>query len=170
MHGCKWRGKCTWITNLVWKFWQQTTIYEQPKIHDHIFSWPHKNNRAVSHLFLFPLSCTHMLTQTHTYTKGALWTRDKEIKIMPNKERSSRWPKWPRKSLPHYIKIIIIIIKNLFWSTQSSLNVVYDWVKYAWASGLSNFFSLRCVKPLVNNKTINNKTFVSVIYANPIFI
>jgi len=62
---------------------------------------------AISSFFLFPVHAySHAYTNTHTHTKGASWTRDKEI--MPNKECSGRWAKkWLRKSSPHYIKIII---------------------------------------------------------------
>lgn len=59
--------------------------------------------------------------------------------------------------------------KNLFWPTQSSLNAVYD-NELNMHEHQGNFISLYYANPLVNNKTINNKTFVSVIYANPIFI
>lgn len=124
---------------------------------------------AISSFFLFPVHAySHAYTNTHTQ-KVLYELEIRKYKIMPNKERSSRWAKWPRKSLPHYIKIIIIIIKNLFRPTQSSLIAVYD-NELNMHEHQGNFVSLHNAKPPVNNKTINNKTFVSVIYANPILI
>lgn len=66
------------------------------------------------------------------------------------------WVKGPSKSLPHYIKIIII---NIYFGparTRSSLNVVYDnGLNMHEHQGQAILLASTMQNPLVNNKKFN---------------